>query len=92
MELNTKSITRFEVSLLSIILAIDMIKNDFINQNIKLVLKERKYLQENMNVIGIDTLTSDSNAFVTKYMYHKDFFELLKDEIAVIKIDKIINI
>lgn len=92
LELYTKSITRFEVSLLSIILAIDMMKNNSINQNIKLVLKERKYLQENMNVIGIDTLTSDSNAFMTKYMYHKDFFELLNDKgIAVAKIDSKYN-
>ena len=92
LELYTKSITRFEVSLLSIILAIDMMKNNSINQNIKLVLKERKYLQENMNVIGIDTLASDSNAFMTKYMYHKDFFELLKGKgIAVAKIDSKYN-
>lgn len=88
LELYTKSITRFEVSLLSIVLAIDMLKNNSINKNIKMVIKERKYLQENMQIIGIDTLTSDSNAFMTKYMYHKDFFELLKSKgIAVAKID-----
>lgn len=92
LELYTKSITRFEVSLLSIVLAINMIKNNSIIQNIKLVLKERKYLQQNMNVIGIDTLTSDSNAFMTKYMYHKDFFDLLKDKgIAVARIDSKYN-
>lgn len=92
LELYNKNITRFEVSLLSIILAIDMIKNVSINKNIKLVLKEREYLQNNMNVIGIDTLASNSNAFMTKNMYHKDFFELLNNRgISVAKIDSNYN-
>lgn len=92
LELYTKNITRFEVSILSIILAIDMIKNNSINKNIELVLKEKKYLQESMDIIGIETLESNSNAFMSRHMYHKDFFELLKRKgIAVAKIDSKYN-
>ena len=88
LELYTKNITRFEVSILSILLAINMIKNNNINNNVKLVIKERNKLQTAMNEIGIKTLPSDSNAFMSTNIYHNDFFELLKSRgIAVAKID-----
>ena len=78
LELYNKNITRFEVSILSILVAITVLKTNSIDKNIKLVLKERTFLQDNMNLIGIETIPSDSNAFMTKYMYHNDFFKLLK--------------
>lgn len=88
LELYTKNITRFEVSILSILLAINMIKNNNINNNVKLVIEERNKLQTAMNEIGIKTLPSDSNAFMSTNIYHNDFFELLKSRgIAVAKID-----
>lgn len=88
LELYNKNITRFEVSILSIIIAINMLKNLSIDKNVKLVIKERNYLQKNMNLIGIETLSSNSNAFMTRYMYHNDFFKLLKNMgISVAKVD-----
>lgn len=88
LELYTKNITRFEVSILSILLAINMIKNNNINNNVKLVIEERNKLQTAMNEIGIKTLPSDSNAFMSTNIYHNDFFELLKSRgIVVAKID-----
>lgn len=88
LELYNKNITRFEVSILSIIIAINMLKNLSIDKNVKLVIKERNYLQKNMNLIEIETLSSNSNAFMTRYMYHNDFFKLLKNMgISVAKVD-----
>lgn len=88
LELYTKNITRFEVSILSISLAIYMIKNNNIDSNIKLVIEERNKLQKAMSEMGIKTLSSKSNAFMSASMYHNDFFELLKSKgIAVAKID-----
>lgn len=88
LEMYQKNITRFEVSILSIELAIQMLESNNIKQNINLVLKERNFLQSELNKLGIKTLKSDSNAFMTEKKYELFFFELLnKKGISVAKVD-----
>lgn len=88
LELYIKNITRFEVSILSVEIAIKMLEKISIENNINLVISEREYLQKELKTMGIDTLISFSNAFMSLRMYKNDFFELLKQNgITVAQID-----
>lgn len=88
LDLYSKNITRFEVSMLSIEIAIQMLENNSIHENINMVISERNYLQRQLEALNIPTLKSTSNAFMSLKMYSNDFFELLKSKgITVAKID-----
>lgn len=88
LEIYQKNITRFEVSILSIEVAIQMLEANDINQNINLVLKERNYLQHELDKLGIKTLKSDSNAFMSEKKYELSFYELLNEKgVSVAKVD-----
>lgn len=88
LELYNKKITRFEVSILSIETAILMLENNSIENNIELVIKERDYLKEELNKLGISTLKSYSNAIMTSNKYNIKLFNLLeKNNVFVSKID-----
>lgn len=90
LDLYKKSITRFEVSSLSVEVAIKMLEDYTIDKNVDMIIKEREYLQTELDMIGIETLKSNSNAFMSKHEYSNNFFELLKEygiTVAKIKID-----
>lgn len=88
LEMYQKNITRFEVSILSIEIAIQMLEKNDIKQNIDLVIKERKYLQSELEKLGIKTLKSDSNSFMSEKKYKLSFYKLLNENgISVAKVD-----
>lgn len=88
LDMYISGITRFEVSLLSIEVAINMLEKKDIDNNVNLVIEERNYLQEELKKIGIETLPSESNAFMSRNSYDNDFFEILnKNNISVAKVD-----
>ena len=84
-----KNITRFEVSILSIHCAIQMLNNPSVLQNIQNVIRERDYLTTELKKIGIQVLPSESNTLMSQKKWPNSFFKMLFDnKIAVAIIEE----
>lgn len=83
-----KNITRFEVSILSILYATYMLNDDSVAENVEKIIYERNYLASELSKLGIETFISDSNTLMSKKKWPKSFFNTLFDsKIAVSIID-----
>lgn len=88
-EMYMKNITTNEISGLSCLIALDLLKNrsQYIKKNIDCIIKERNNLIKNLNKIGIEVIESNSNTIMTKTTFDNHFMELLINEgISVVQI------
>jgi histidinol-phosphate aminotransferase len=83
-----KYTTRYDVSILSVEIAIKILECFDINNNISIVINQRNYITKELNAVGINTIESNSNFIMSAELYASDFFDLLQNNgIAVVKIE-----
>lgn len=82
-----KNTTTNELSSIICKLAINILKSNLYKENVKLVLRQRDFLQNELKNIGIETYNSNSNILLTKTTFTKSEIDNIeKNNISVVKV------